>query len=264
MRIFFDRTIKPYIIQSGYVSICEIGAKGGDSSDRLLSVDFARLSIIDPCIDANLCKKYEKNERVKVYKGLSLEILPIISGCFDCFIIDGDHNWYTVYNELKTIHVRGLLKKNGTIFFHDVCWPYGRRDMYYIPDSIPKEFRHSYAKQGIERDRSSLSDTSTLYNDFNNAIYEGGPRNGVLTAIEDFLKEHEKEYLFFILHKQFGLGVLIKKENIITWIRYLRWLLKARYYEYLPRVAEFCEIRLPSIYKLCAPVAKYFNIKRWY
>ena len=196
MQVFFGRIIRSYIIENKYTSICEIGAEYGGNADKLLSIDSVRLSIIDPCIDLDLCNKYEKNERARVCKGLSLEVLNKVSQQSDCFLIDGDHNWYTVYNELKTIHERGLLKKGGTIFFHDVCWPYGRRDMYYLPESIPKEFRHPYAKQGIERGKSALSEALTFNKGHNNAIYEGGPRNGVLTAIEDFLKEYGRKYFF--------------------------------------------------------------------
>jgi hypothetical protein len=100
-----------------------------------------------------------------------------MTGQFDCIIIDGDHNWYTVYNELKTIAERDLIKTEGTIFFHDVCWPYGRRDMYYQPKQIPKEFTHPHAWQG----------------EFFAAVHEGGERNGVLNALEDFLKENAGE-----------------------------------------------------------------------
>ena len=176
MQAFFDKIIKPHVIKNKYTSICEIGASVGNSSDSLLKINSVRLSIIDPCIDSDLCGKYENNNRVRVYNGLSLEMLPKVLQQFDSFLIDGDHNWYTVYNELKTIHERSLLKKGGTIFFHDVCWPYGRRDMYYLPESIPKEFRHPYAKQGIEHGKTTLSKTAPDYKRINNAIYEGGGR----------------------------------------------------------------------------------------
>jgi hypothetical protein len=42
-----------------------------------------------------------------------------------------------------------------------------------------------------------------------NAIYEGGPRNGVLTAVEDFLQSHAG-YTFFSFQREWGLGVLVR------------------------------------------------------
>ena len=69
----------------------------------------------------------------------------------DAALIDGDHNWYTVYHELRLL-AEGA-KRNGTplpvLILHDVLWPYGRRDLYYAPDQIPEEFRQPYAQQGM-------------------------------------------------------------------------------------------------------------------
>lgn len=229
MRSFSEIIIKPYIIENKYKKILEIGVSRGDTTDRLLSINIGSVTLVDPCLDENLHTKYGKDKRVNVFKGLSLEILPKISGKFDCILIDGDHNWYTVINELRTIHKRGLLEAGGTIFFHDVCWPYGRRDMYYLPESIPEEYRHPYARKNLKCNRSDLVTTVTPDKCNNNAIHEGGPRNGVLTAIEDFLKEHEKDYLFFIYKKQYGLGILTKKKNMNTRIKYFKWLTKLNF-----------------------------------
>jgi hypothetical protein len=239
LKYFFDKIIKPYIIQNKYKNLCEIGSGKGDHADKLLLIGPVSLSIVDPCLDSDLLNKYRDFKRVKVLKGLSLEILPKISERFDCILIDGDHNWFTVFNELKIIEERNLIKNGGTIFFHDVCWPYGRRDMYYLPGSIPEAFRHPYAKKGIERDKSALSETSTFINHRNNAIYEGGPRNGVLTAIEDFLDAYGKQYKFFYFKRKTGLGVLIKGKNVKTKIIFLRWLYLIKYYEIIDMVPRF-------------------------
>jgi hypothetical protein len=32
---------------------------------------------------------------------------------------------------------------------HDVLWPYGRRDLYYVPERVPEEFRQPYEMKGI-------------------------------------------------------------------------------------------------------------------
>ncbi|HEV2864293.1 MAG TPA: class I SAM-dependent methyltransferase [Pyrinomonadaceae bacterium] len=171
MIFFADTVVKPYIAANGYRRVCVIGASFGLTTDKLLELDSVSVDIIDPCLGADLRMKYRDDERVQVHKGISLEILQRISGPFDCILIDGDHNWYTVYNERRTIEERGLLRQGGTIFFHDVSWPYGKRDMYYQPGLIPEEFIHPFRRDG------------------SNAVHEGGPRNGVLTAVEDFFND---------------------------------------------------------------------------
>ena len=128
---------------------------------------------------------------------------------FDCILIDGDHNWYTVFNELRLIRERTLLKAGGYIFLHDVDWPYGRRDLYYQPETIPAEFRHPFAEKGIVRGQSPLAEVGSMNSrNYLNAMEEGGPKNGVLTAIEDFLALHPGDYRFFMIRYQWGLGVL--------------------------------------------------------
>jgi hypothetical protein len=109
-----------------------------------------------------------------------------------------------------------LVRAGGIIFVHDVGWPFGRRDMYYSPATIPGEFINEFGKGGILKNRSHLSDEKGLYYDLNSALIEGGPRNGVLTAIEDFLDEYSVKYDFFIVEAQFGLGVIKVRGNAST------------------------------------------------
>ena len=82
-------------------------------------------------------------------------------------------------------------------------WPYGRRDLYYQPDTIPAEFRHPFAEKGIVRGQSRLAEVGGLNSrNYQNALEEGGPKNGVLTAIEDFLALHPGDYRFFMIGYQ--------------------------------------------------------------
>lgn len=196
-------------------SLCEIGASKGESTDQLLSLfHLSSLSVIDPCFDADLSEKYAHDARVKVYKGNSLDVLPILNDSFDGILIDGDHNWYTVFNELRLIRDRKLLKRGGMIFFHDVDWPYGRRDMYYQPDTIPCAFRHPYEQQGIQKDVRELQEASSYNSRYFNAEFEGGEKNGVLTAIEDFHHEHPLEYRFCRVRLGNGLGIMLYRQKL--------------------------------------------------
>jgi hypothetical protein len=216
-----SKFLKPYIKACGYRSICEIGSSRGENVDVLLQLPKISISIIDPCLDSDLSKKYENNDNVTVYKGLSLDVLPKISEQYDCVIIDGDHNWYTVFNELICIEKHGLLKADGVIFMHDTGWPYGRRDMYYLPETIPSEFRQPYARKGIIYGQRELSEKGGDKINYNNALYEGGEKNGVLTAAEDFFKQHKKRYEFLNIMTGHGLGVLYKKNGIKTYIIFI-------------------------------------------
>lgn len=145
----------------------------------------------------------------------SLNVLPEIQDV-DVWFVDGDHNWYTVYHELKLI--RELNKKqnrNTLIFLHDVGWPWARRDLYYSPDRIPENFRHSFTWDG----GVTLDNNSVIEGGFRGlgayaiARQEGGQRNGVLTAVDDFTKEFPGEYCYAHVPAVFGLGVLFNPEH---------------------------------------------------
>ena len=113
MRRFARGVLAPYISACGYRRLCEIGSHEGLSIDQLLQAGSVDVEIIDPCIDTDLERKYEDNPHILVRKGRSLEVLPAVCGRVDCIMIDGDHNWYTVYQELKLIHERSLLGTRG-------------------------------------------------------------------------------------------------------------------------------------------------------
>jgi SAM-dependent methyltransferase len=208
MKRFVKTFVVPLLDGKRWRTVCEIGASLGEGTDMLASVPHVQVTVIDPCFDCDLAERYAKNSRVTVRKGTSLEILPKLEGAFDCILIDGDHNWYTVHEELKTIADRRLLRPGGIVFFHDVDWPWGRRDMYYQPEVIPPEYVHDWKLQGIVRGKSEASEEISTLAYLKKAPVEGGPRNGVLTAIEDFLKEHQGHYRFFCVHAGVGLGVM--------------------------------------------------------
>jgi hypothetical protein len=208
MQKFARHIIVPLAQKRGWKSFCEIGASTGLSTDEILKLPSISYTILDPCLDADLSLKYASDSRVTVHKRNSLDALPDLTGTFDCILIDGDHNWYTVFNELRLIRERALLVPGGMIFFHDVGRPYGRRDMYYQPETVPAEFRQPFERKGIVRGRSQLAESEGSNRIHFNAVREGGPRNGVLTAIEEFVAEHPADYHFTRIKAQYGLGIL--------------------------------------------------------
>ncbi len=213
MRNFSRYFVAPLARREKWGSLCEIGSQYGTNVDQLLGLTLKNYTVIDPCFDCDLMDKYAADARIRVLKCTSLEALTpggqLPSGSvFDCIFIDGDHNWYTVFNELRLIDERALLRPGGYVFLHDVGWPYGRRDMYYQPDTIPGEFRRPFARKGMVRGQSALADDGGINPKFLNALEEGGPRNGVLTAVEDFLALHPGKYRFCRVRHQVGFGIL--------------------------------------------------------
>jgi hypothetical protein len=128
----------------------------------------------------------------------------------DIALIDGDHNWATVFRELNLLHARAEQTGHAPpiVIAHDAAWPYARRDMYYSPDDLDGWQRHPYSYKGMVRGQSEL-DERGVNGWLANATHEGGPRNGVLTAIEDYIASAGIEFTFRTLPFFNGLGILV-------------------------------------------------------
>ncbi len=250
MTFFFESVIRPLIEKNKFRKGLEIGASKGRNTLKLLEINNVQMTIVDPCLDADLVENFKGNNQISMYRGKSLDILPVLTNSFDFILIDGDHNWYTVFNELKMIREKGLLESGGIIFLHDVGWPYGRRDMYYIPDSIPQEYRKPYAKKGIIRDQSALVDVGGDDKDLNNAQMEGGQHNGVLTAVEDFYKEYKRDYMWFCDMRQYGLGILMKKKGLFENLRFIQFRISLGYDHKYEKTKALFVIHFPFLAKI--------------
>jgi len=213
MHRFWTRFIQPIVETAAPRRIMEIGAEFGWNTEPLLDYcrqTGARLEVIDPAPPPALHDVLARFDTEYTYHPRkSLDVIPLIAPV-DLILLDGDHNWFTVYNELQAIFRRAT--ETGTlppiIVFHDVAWPYARRDMYYDPLDLDPSARHPYASRGMVPGRSELSDTG-INGRFHNALHEGGPRNGVLTAIEDFQAGVGVEMAFHKLPFFNGLGILV-------------------------------------------------------
>lgn len=212
------RILLPLFQATGGKTILEIGAEYGASTNVLLDYVKAKgghLHCIDPYPGFEARQFAEQNrEHLSFYEDLSLNVIRRIPRV-DIALVDGDHNWYTVYNELKQleeVHGQDPLAQ-PVIFAHDLSWPYGRRDLYYNPDNIPAEFRQPFAKQGILPNKSELT-ASGLNRHQHNALHEGGPRNGVLTGVEDYLAESRLDWHFLHLPLYFGLGIAVTRQRL--------------------------------------------------
>ena len=192
--------------------IVEIGSDQGWNTRNL--VEFAQrtgsvLHVIDPL------PKYEVDEWLSSYDGSlvfhrapSLEVLDSIQSP-DVVLIDGDHNWYTVFHELKVLEENvGTEGAFPFVMLHDVGWPYGRRDLYYEPDRIPAIDRKPHSRGGMRPGQAALDPGGGLNSHRFNAEEEGGPQNGVLTAIEDMVERSKLDLRFVAVPGINGLGLL--------------------------------------------------------
>jgi hypothetical protein len=197
--------------------IVEIGAEYGGMSSllaHLAAEQGGRLTSVDPCPKPEFLSWASQNPHVRHLAKPSLEAFADLAK-IDAWLVDGDHNWFTVYNELKQIEACCRRdEKPMLVFLHDVAWPAARRDMYYAPDRIPEAFRHPYDYEG-----GAFLDFPALVpnrgfrgmGQFAFAAHEGGPRNGVLTAVEDFVEDVRaagRNIAFAEIPAVFGLGVL--------------------------------------------------------
>jgi hypothetical protein len=80
--------------------------------------------------------------------------------------------------------------------------------MYYDPNGLNPADRHPYAHRGMLPGQSELTD-SGLNGHFANALHEDGPRNGVLTGVEDFRASCGVETSLHLLPFFNGLGILV-------------------------------------------------------
>ena len=194
--------------------IVEVGSDYGPNTRNLLEFcqrHDATLHVVDPVPKYDVAEWTERHGEYAIFhQSTSLEALREIEG-FDVVFIDGDHNWYTVFNELTLINRRSeeISQPFPLVALHDVGWPYGRRDSYYDYDGIPENQRQPCAKKGMIPGDAGLAEKGGLNQGFPNATSEGGARNGVLTAVEDFLVQTHWEIETITIHGLHGLGLLV-------------------------------------------------------
>ncbi|RVU04468.1 class I SAM-dependent methyltransferase [Novosphingobium umbonatum] len=170
-----------------------------------------RLTVIDPAPDAEFLHWQMLQPQVISVAAHSLDAVGLQNDV-DAWILDGDHNYHTVSNELRM--VSSLADRDGRpvlAFVHDVGWPWGRRDFYGQPDRIPSHARHAAGRHlpAVPDELCLWGGDQAAY-----AVQEGGPRNGVLSAVEDFLRDsREMDLSLAYAHVPaiFGLGVIYDK-----------------------------------------------------
>ncbi|MGH9025873.1 MAG: CmcI family methyltransferase [Acidimicrobiia bacterium] len=248
---FWDVAIAPILEAVGAKRIVEIGALRGSTTALMLQRlgPEVELHVVDPAPDFDPAEHERQFPgRYIFHRDISHHVLPELPA-MDVALIDGDHNWYTVYHELGML--REAARKEGAPFpvlvMHDVGWPYGRRDLYYAPERIPNEFRQPYAQQGLSPGRGKLVERGGgLSPTKNNAVAEGGAHNGVMTALDDFIAEYGRPLRRLVLPIYFGLAIVADEDRLASQpelARILDWLESTEGKDKLLELAESVRIR---------------------
>ena len=114
---------------AGARSVIEVGAYAGDLTELLAdwaAGSGATVSAVDPSPQPELVELAERRPEIELVRETSLDALRHVP-IPDAAVIDGDHNWFTVSEELRLIAERAGAAL-PLLLFHDVCWPHARRD----------------------------------------------------------------------------------------------------------------------------------------
>lgn len=209
----FREIIFALIEASSPKHIVEIGSETGTFTQQVVDWALAHdatVTTIDPFPAAELRKLSNGYRLVEAKSPAALRGLP--PG--EVYLIDGDHNYHTVSQELVVIHETTRDHRPPLLILHDVGWPCARRDQYYDPSDIPDHHRHDLTyERGIELDNADTVQYGFRGNgQFAYATREGGERNGVLTAVESFLAAHD-QYAFYVIPAIFGLGIVVRRDH---------------------------------------------------
>jgi len=215
---FWDRVIWPILQAAGARRIVEIGALRGETTALMLERlgPDTELHVIDPVPEFDPAEHEQKFPgRYIFHRDVSHNVLPTLPA-IDVALVDGDHNWFTVYHELRMLG-EGARRAGAplpVLIMHDVGWPYGRRDLYYVPERVPEEFRQPYEQKGIRPGTEQVLPKGGINPLHYNAVNEGGPRNGVMTALDDFVAEYDRPLRVVVLPVYFGLAIVVEEARL--------------------------------------------------
>ena len=172
--------------------VLEVGAYEGELTRDLLAwadANEASVATVDPLPPDRLRELAIERPDLHLIEDTGAAALAGLEELPDSIIIDGDHNYFTLTGELEAIAARAADEPLPLLMFHDAGWPHARRDTYYAPDRVPENERQPLAHNvGLTPDDPGVNKTRGLPYEWA-AATEGGAKNGVLTALEDFIAE---------------------------------------------------------------------------
>jgi hypothetical protein len=201
-REIFERIFRHALIKT----VVEIGVEAGHVSHLYVELGASKVHCVDPAASTALRASLSGHGELHLVTKPSpqaLDELPVA----DLYVIDGDHNYWTVYHKVDWIRRNA---PNAVVVLHDLSWPCARRDMYYLPSFVPAEARHPNSADGVSPWVEDLIPTGFRgAGAFNWATHAGGEQNGSLTAVEDVLRLAEDNWHFELIPAVFGMGLIV-------------------------------------------------------
>jgi hypothetical protein len=191
----------------GAQTVVEVGAFHGKSTRELLdwaAGNKARIVAVDPTPEVELRELASARSDLELIESTSIEALAGLDA--DAVILDGDHNYFTLSEELRLIEQRHSGARWPLVVAHDIGWPLARRDAYYAPERIPPEHRQPLARNVYLLPGEPLPARGGMPFACV-AEREGGPANGILTAVEVFTSDRP-ELRLAVIPAFFGLGFI--------------------------------------------------------
>jgi hypothetical protein len=186
-------------------TVVEVGVESGQVSSVYADLG-ATVHCVEPAPGEDLRAFLAEDPRLNLVQGLSPAVLPDLPVA-DLYVLDGDHNYAVVRAELAWIMANA---PDAVVVLHDVLWPCGRRDFYYQPSPLSPEDTHPATADGPTAWHDDVTPAGFVGDGaYTVATQAGGPRNGVLTAVEDALDE-AGDWRLQIVPAVFGFGVLTR------------------------------------------------------
>ena len=192
-------------------TVVEVGVESGAVSGVYAELGASSVYCVDPQPTEELRANLAGNDALHVVEKSSPEVftdLPLA----DLYVLDGDHNYAVVSQELHWILAHA---PDAVVVLHDVLWPCSRRDLYYEPSPLSSKDKHPASSDGPTVWHDDLTPAGFVgLHAFTSSVHAGGERNGVLTAVEDALSQaHDDEWHFELIPAVFGMGVVVRQTS---------------------------------------------------
>lgn len=197
-------------------SFVEIGSESGDVTRELVDLALARrgrVTTVEPMPAPDVIALDRDEPAFRLVVGYSPAALADVDAA-DAWVVDGDHNYWTVSQELGAILEKAdAADSPALVILHDVGWPCCRRDFYYEPSSLPPEAvrPHTWAKAVRPGEAGVVDSGLRGEGKLAVAVQEGGERNGVLTAVEDVLADRGDREELITLAAIYGVGFVFPR-----------------------------------------------------
>ena len=216
---FWKKIIEPALVAAGASRVVEIGAERGWTTVQMLEPlgPEAELHVIDPVPGFDPTEHDRRFPgRYLFHRDLSHNVLPglpPVDAALD------RRRPQLVHGLPRAAHARATAARDAgrplpVLILHDVCWPYGRRDLYYAPERIPEEFRQPYDTRGMPPGERELADEGGLNPTCTTPSRRAGPATACMTALDDFIAEHDRPLRRVVLPIYFGLAIVVEQERL--------------------------------------------------